>query len=159
MDPNIVTIIVALLINIPTLYLMSEEKRKRKFEAAVSRQTADDSNVKTAMELREQMRKDREEYRADYIALREKFEMIEDLLEREREERKAEQVIFKDKLADMSGELSLRDRVIMDMKNEITKLRRDYETVIDENVALKAQLDALTKGLTNEQIHGTGGGA
>lgn len=65
MDPQIATIIVALLINVPTWYMLQANKRKANVESQVSLSQIDSDNIKDALELKKQYKEDMQNLRKD----------------------------------------------------------------------------------------------
>jgi hypothetical protein len=80
--------------------------------AEARRVESDSGNAHTAMELREQMRADRAEYRTDNLKLRADLEALTQTLEIERKERVAERNTFIVQLDALRGELKERDETI-----------------------------------------------
>jgi hypothetical protein len=95
-----------------SLYAIISQRRYTDAQTAAKFSEADSGNAKTAMELREQMKADRAEYRADNQKLRTDFEALTLTLDNERKERLAERNAFNSQLETLRGELKERDETI-----------------------------------------------
>jgi hypothetical protein len=91
----------------------TDAKTSAEVAAAEARRAETDSgNAHTAIELREQMKTDRAEYRADNLKLRADLEALTLTLENERTERRSERNTFNAQLEALRGELKERDETI-----------------------------------------------
>jgi hypothetical protein len=125
LDPNVITILVALLINIPTLYLMSTEKRKRQSESEVNFSATDRGNVEDALKLKKEYQADLREMRVDLdasnAALARANALIVELQARDRQ-REAEMVAMR---TEFERDKITRDEVIRALTEKVTSLEKD----------------------------------
>jgi hypothetical protein len=95
-----------------SLFAIISQRRYTDAQTAAKFSEADSGNAKTAMELREQMKLDRQEYRVDNQKLKLDFEALTLTLENERRERITERNTFNSQLETLRGELKERDETI-----------------------------------------------
>jgi hypothetical protein len=131
-DPNFVALIAALLINVPTWLLMRESKRK----AAAASREQEAAAGKVEDEITERV----------LTRARTEITELQALLDVERKERRADRDTFEKQIAQLHEQLNMRDRVILQMKSEITSLRHENGTIRAENESLRQTLETLTKG-------------
>lgn len=130
MDAQVAAIIVALLINIPTWYMLQANKRKANAESRVSLSQIDSDNIKDALELKKQYKEDLQSLRVELEDERIARSIVEEQLRAAR-----------DKIAELQDRDIKREAAMQDLKSQFerdTALRANIEELLRvANVRIK----------------------